>query len=57
VVRRVAWEVGVPTIEGVPAGHEDDNYALPFGSMVTVVAPRQPDEGPPRLVFEQGATT
>jgi len=57
VVRRVAWEVGVPTVEGVPAGHEDENYALPFGSMVTVVAPRQPEEGPPRLVFEQGATT
>jgi muramoyltetrapeptide carboxypeptidase len=57
VVRRVAWEVGVPTVEGVPAGHEDDNYALPLGSMVTVVAPRQPEEGPPRLVFEQGATT
>ena len=57
VVRRVAWELGVPTVEGVPAGHEDENYALPFGSMVTVVAPRQPEEGPPRLVFEQGATT
>jgi muramoyltetrapeptide carboxypeptidase len=57
VVRRVAWEVGVPTVEGIQAGHEDENYALPFGSMVTVVAPRQPEEGSPRLVFEQGATT
>jgi muramoyltetrapeptide carboxypeptidase len=57
VVRRVARELNVPTIEGVPAGHEDDNFALPFGSMVTVVAPRQPEEGPPRLSFEQGATT
>ena len=57
VVRRLAWDLGVPTIEGVPSGHEDDNYALPFGSMVTVVAPRQPEEGPPRLSFEQGATT
>ena len=57
VVRRVAWELGVPTVEGVPAGHEDENFALPLGSMTTVVAPSQPEEGPPRLVFEQGATT
>ncbi len=57
VARRVAWELGVPAVEGVPAGHEDVNLALPFGSVVTVVAPRTPDEGPPRLAFEQGATT
>jgi muramoyltetrapeptide carboxypeptidase len=57
VARQVAWELGVPAVEGVPAGHEDENFALPLGSMVTVVAPRQPSEGPPRLVFEQGATT
>ncbi|HQR28946.1 MAG TPA: LD-carboxypeptidase [Anaeromyxobacteraceae bacterium] len=57
VVRRVAWDLGVPTVEGIPAGHEDEHFALPLGSMVTVVAPRQPSEGPPRLVFEQGATT
>jgi hypothetical protein len=25
--------------------------------MVTVVAPGQPEDGPPRLTFEQGATT
>ncbi len=56
-VRQVAWELGVPAIEGVPAGHEDVNYALPFGSMVSVVAPRQESDGPPRLAFEQGATT
>jgi muramoyltetrapeptide carboxypeptidase len=55
-VRQVAWDLGVPAVEGVPAGHEDENYALPFGSMVTVVAPRQESEGPPRLAFEQGAT-
>jgi hypothetical protein len=24
---------------------------------VTVVAPAQPEDGPPRLTFEQGATT
>jgi muramoyltetrapeptide carboxypeptidase len=57
VARRVAWELGVPAVEGVPAGHEDVNLALPFGSMVTVVAPRSGEEGPPRLAFEQGATT
>jgi muramoyltetrapeptide carboxypeptidase len=56
VVRRMAWELGVPTIEGVPAGHGDENFALPLGSMVTVVAPRHEEEGPPRLSFEQGAT-
>jgi len=56
VVRRVAWELNVPCIEGIPAGHEDTNMALPLGSIVTVVAPRHPEEGPPRLAFEQGAT-
>jgi len=56
VVRRLAWELNVPAIEGIPAGHEDPNLALPMGSIVTVVGPRRPEEGPPRLVFEQGAT-
>ena len=50
----MAWELGVPTVEGVPAGHEDENFALPLGSMVTVVAPRQPEEGPPRLRLRAG---
>ncbi len=56
VARRFAWEMNVPAIEGVQAGHEDVNLALPMGSIVTVVAPRNPEEGPPRIAFEQGAT-
>jgi len=56
VARRVAFELNVPAIEGIPAGHEDTNLALPMGSIVTVVAPRHPEEGPARLAFEQGAT-
>ncbi|HVP67673.1 MAG TPA: LD-carboxypeptidase [Anaeromyxobacteraceae bacterium] len=56
VARRAAWELNVPAIEGVPAGHEDPNLALPMGSIVNVVAPRHPEEGPPRISFEQGAT-
>lgn len=56
VVRRWTWDMGVPAIEGVAAGHEDVNLALPMGSMVTLVAPRSGAEGAPRLAFEQGAT-
>jgi len=56
VARRLAFELNVPAIEGVQAGHEDVNLALPLGPVATVVAPRHPEEGPPRLVFEQGAT-
>ena len=56
VARRLAFELNVPAVEGVQAGHEDVNLALPLGPVATVVAPRHPEEGPPRLVFEQGAT-
>ncbi len=52
VVREVALELGVPAIEGVPAGHEDANFALPLGTRATLVAPAPGEEGPPRLVFD-----
>jgi muramoyltetrapeptide carboxypeptidase len=56
VVRRLVRELDVPAIDGVAAGHESMNLALPLGAVVTVVAPSGPDQGPPRLLFEQGAT-
>jgi muramoyltetrapeptide carboxypeptidase len=56
VARRLAWDLHVPAIEGIASGHEDVNLALPLGPVATVVAPPHPEEGPPRLVFEQGAT-
>jgi muramoyltetrapeptide carboxypeptidase len=52
VVRELALGLGVPAIEGVPAGHEDANFALPLGARATLVAPALGEEGPPRLVFE-----
>ncbi len=54
-VRRLAAELGVPAIEGLPAGHQPDNRALPLGSVVTLWAPDRPEDGPPRLAFDQGA--
>jgi len=53
-VRELVRALGVPAIEGIPAGHEDANYALPLGSVVTVLAPAAGEGGPPRLLFEQG---
>ncbi len=52
VVREVALGLGVPAIEGVPAGHDDANFALPLGARATLVAPALGEEGPPRLVFD-----
>ncbi|HET8539490.1 MAG TPA: LD-carboxypeptidase [Anaeromyxobacter sp.] len=52
VVRDVALELGVPAIEGVPAGHDDANFALPLGARATLVAPAPGEEGPPRLLFD-----
>jgi muramoyltetrapeptide carboxypeptidase len=46
--------LGVPAIEGVAAGHEPANFALPLGSVVAVIAPSAAEEGPPQLLFEQG---
>jgi muramoyltetrapeptide carboxypeptidase len=52
VVRETALALGVPAVEGLPAGHEDANFALPLGAQATLVAPAPNDEGPPRLLFE-----
>ena len=52
VVREAALSLGVPAIEGLPAGHEDANFALPLGARATLVAPAPNEEGPPRLVFD-----
>ncbi len=52
VVREVALALGVPAIEGLPAGHQDANFALPLGARATLVAPAPNEEGPPRLVFD-----
>ncbi len=54
VVRELVRGLGVPAIEGVPSGHDDDNFALPLGALVSVVAPERPEDGPPRLVFGRG---
>lgn len=56
VVRDAVRALGVPAIEGVPCGHEDRNYAAPLGARATLVAPGPGDEGPPRLLFDEGAT-
>jgi muramoyltetrapeptide carboxypeptidase len=54
VVRELVRGLGVPAIEGLPVGHEGGNFALPLGTVVTVIAPAPGEEGAPRLVFEQG---
>jgi muramoyltetrapeptide carboxypeptidase len=55
-VRRLVAALGVPAIEGVPAGHEDRNLALPLGPRATLTAPAPGEAGPPRLRFDEGAT-
>ncbi len=50
-VRDFVRALGVPAVEGVPAGHVDANFALPLGATVTVVAPEPGGEGTPRLVL------
>jgi muramoyltetrapeptide carboxypeptidase len=52
VVRETALALGVPAIEGLPAGHEDANFAFPLGARATLVAPAPDEEGPPRLLFD-----
>jgi muramoyltetrapeptide carboxypeptidase len=54
VVRELASSLEVPAIEGIAAGHEATNLALPLGSIVTVIAPGPGEAGSPRLVFDQG---
>jgi muramoyltetrapeptide carboxypeptidase len=53
-VREIVLSLGVPAIEGVPAGHHDHNIALPLGALATLVAPGPGEAGPPRLLFEGG---
>jgi muramoyltetrapeptide carboxypeptidase len=52
VVREAALALGVPAIEGLPAGHDDANFAIPLGARGTIVAPALGEEGPPRLLFD-----
>ena len=52
VVREAALAAGVPAIEGLPAGHDDANFAVPLGARATLVAPGPGEEGPPRLLFD-----
>ncbi len=52
VVREAALALGVPAVEGLPAGHDDANFALPLGARATLVAPAPGEEGPPRLLFD-----
>jgi muramoyltetrapeptide carboxypeptidase len=54
-VRELVRALGVPAIEGIPAGHEATNLPLPLGSVVTLVAPAPGQAGGPRLLFDQGA--
>ena len=54
-MRRLVGELGVPAVEGIPAGHQGDNRALPLGSVVTLRALERDGEGPPCLAFDQGA--
>jgi muramoyltetrapeptide carboxypeptidase len=52
VVREAIQALGVPAIEGLSAGHEDANFALPLGARATLVAPDRGEPGAPRLVFD-----
>jgi muramoyltetrapeptide carboxypeptidase len=56
VVRRLVGALGVPAAEGFPFGHEDRNLALPLGPRATLVAHGPGEEGPARLLFDEGAT-
>jgi muramoyltetrapeptide carboxypeptidase len=53
-VRELVRAMGVPAIEGLAAGHEDANLALPLGAVVSVVAPASGEDGPPRIEWGQG---
>jgi muramoyltetrapeptide carboxypeptidase len=55
-VRDLLRELGVPVVEGFDFGHQDRNLALPLGTRATLVAPPPDDVGPPRLLFDEGAT-
>ena len=53
-LRELVRALGVPAVEGIPAGHEDENLALPLGALVHLVAPGPGEDGPPRLTWEPG---
>jgi muramoyltetrapeptide carboxypeptidase len=55
-MRDLIGELGVPSVLGLPFGHEDRNLALPLGPRATLVAPAAGEVGPPRLLFDEGAT-
>jgi muramoyltetrapeptide carboxypeptidase len=55
VVRRLVAALGVPAIEGLPAGHGEDNRAVLLGAVAHVVAPAPGERGVPRVLFEPGA--
>jgi muramoyltetrapeptide carboxypeptidase len=55
-MRGLIGELGVPAVVGFPFGHEDRNLALPLGPRATLVAPGAGEVGPPRLLFDEGAT-
>lgn len=52
VLRDLVSALGVPAIEGVPAGHLDANHAVPLGARATLVAPAEGEAGAPRLIFD-----
>ncbi|BDG04859.1 S66 peptidase family protein [Anaeromyxobacter oryzae] len=52
VVRELVAALGVPAIDGIPAGHEDANFAVPLGACATLVAPASGEDGSPRLLFD-----
>ncbi|HET9595810.1 MAG TPA: LD-carboxypeptidase [Anaeromyxobacteraceae bacterium] len=55
VVRDFVRALGVPALEGLPAGHERANFALPLGAVASLVAPAPGEDGSPRLLFEAEA--
>jgi len=55
VAREACRALGVPVVEGFEAGHDDLNLAVPLGARATLVAPSPGEEGPPRLLFDEGA--
>jgi muramoyltetrapeptide carboxypeptidase len=52
-VRALVSELGVPAIEGIAAGHEEPNLALPLGATVTLIAPTAREDARPRLRFDE----
>ncbi len=53
-VRELVLALGVPAVDGIAAGHEDTNLALPLGALATVIAPGPGEPGPAQVLFEQG---